>query len=262
MKIMSGQICDICGTPVKTGLFDLTARKVRDGVICADCAAKYADGGAAWEYKTVEQVRRGIAARQLAEQKAVELAQQAKQIERARKTAMAEFKAKRRPDAVVAFDDDAGKAAVKGVSTTDEEPRWHIFQTSDLQAAEVVEDATAIAVKVTASSESSPIFVPLWAGKSGASVAATVFFGPMGYFVSKAANESAAADRPAALTRAHVIVDALRAVMRSSAEAQAGALVGIQASMVDQISQLAALHDQGVLSDIEFAAAKAKLLGI
>jgi Short C-terminal domain len=32
-------------------------------------------------------------------------------------------------------------------------------------------------------------------------------------------------------------------------------------SMLDQINQLAALHQQGVLSDDEFTAAKAKLLG-
>jgi Short C-terminal domain len=32
-------------------------------------------------------------------------------------------------------------------------------------------------------------------------------------------------------------------------------------SMADQLQQIAALHDQGVLSDDEFAAAKAKLLG-
>ena len=31
--------------------------------------------------------------------------------------------------------------------------------------------------------------------------------------------------------------------------------------MIDQLNQLAALHTQGVLSDEEFAAAKAKLLG-
>lgn len=31
--------------------------------------------------------------------------------------------------------------------------------------------------------------------------------------------------------------------------------------MIDQLNQLAALHQQGVLSDDEFAAAKAKLLG-
>ncbi len=33
-------------------------------------------------------------------------------------------------------------------------------------------------------------------------------------------------------------------------------------SMTDQLSQLATLHTQGVLTDDEFAAAKAKLLGI
>jgi Short C-terminal domain len=32
-------------------------------------------------------------------------------------------------------------------------------------------------------------------------------------------------------------------------------------SMVDQLNQLAALHERGVLSDDEFAAAKAKLFG-
>jgi hypothetical protein len=32
-------------------------------------------------------------------------------------------------------------------------------------------------------------------------------------------------------------------------------------SMADQLEQIAALHEQGVLSDDEFAAAKAKLLG-
>ena len=31
--------------------------------------------------------------------------------------------------------------------------------------------------------------------------------------------------------------------------------------MIDQLNQLAALHQQGILSDDEFAAAKAKLLG-
>ena len=31
--------------------------------------------------------------------------------------------------------------------------------------------------------------------------------------------------------------------------------------MIDQLNQLAALHDQGVLTDDEFAAAKAKLFG-
>jgi Short C-terminal domain len=34
-----------------------------------------------------------------------------------------------------------------------------------------------------------------------------------------------------------------------------------ESSMTDQLNQLAALHQQGVLSDEEFTAAKAKLLG-
>jgi hypothetical protein len=37
---------------------------------------------------------------------------------------------------------------------------------------------------------------------------------------------------------------------------------GATSAMTDQLSKLAALHTQGVLTDDEFAAAKAKLLGI
>jgi len=36
---------------------------------------------------------------------------------------------------------------------------------------------------------------------------------------------------------------------------------GTQSSMMDQLGQLTALHQQGALTDEEFAAAKAKLLG-
>jgi hypothetical protein len=36
---------------------------------------------------------------------------------------------------------------------------------------------------------------------------------------------------------------------------------GTEASMMDQLSQLSTLHQQGTLTDEEFAAAKAKLLG-
>lgn len=36
---------------------------------------------------------------------------------------------------------------------------------------------------------------------------------------------------------------------------------GSEAAMMDQLSQLATLHQQGALTDEEFAAAKAKLLG-
>jgi hypothetical protein len=40
-----------------------------------------------------------------------------------------------------------------------------------------------------------------------------------------------------------------------------GASAGATPSMTDQLSQLATLHQQGALTDDEFAAAKAKLLG-
>jgi membrane protease subunit (stomatin/prohibitin family) len=42
---------------------------------------------------------------------------------------------------------------------------------------------------------------------------------------------------------------------------QAPAPAAAGPSMLDQLNQLSALHDQGALSDEEFAAAKAKLLG-
>jgi hypothetical protein len=49
----------------------------------------------------------------------------------------------------------------------------------------------------------------------------------------------------------------------SNLEQQQAAPVPAQAapSMADQLNQLADLHNQGVLNDDEFAAAKAKLLG-
>jgi hypothetical protein len=39
------------------------------------------------------------------------------------------------------------------------------------------------------------------------------------------------------------------------------ASAGATPSMADQLSQLATLHDQGALTDDEFAAAKARILG-
>jgi hypothetical protein len=48
----------------------------------------------------------------------------------------------------------------------------------------------------------------------------------------------------------------------ASGQPQAGAGgTGGGPSMTDQLNQLASMHDQGALSDEEFAAAKAKLLG-
>lgn len=44
-------------------------------------------------------------------------------------------------------------------------------------------------------------------------------------------------------------------------QAQGPQAAGAESSMMDQLGQLAALHQQGALTDEEFAAAKAKLLG-
>ena len=44
-------------------------------------------------------------------------------------------------------------------------------------------------------------------------------------------------------------------------EQQAAPAAPAAPSMLDQLNQLSALHDQGALTDDEFAAAKAKLLG-
>jgi putative oligomerization/nucleic acid binding protein len=46
-----------------------------------------------------------------------------------------------------------------------------------------------------------------------------------------------------------------------AAPAAPAAPAAAEPSMLDQLNQLAALHEQGVLSDDEFTAAKAKLLG-
>jgi hypothetical protein len=40
-----------------------------------------------------------------------------------------------------------------------------------------------------------------------------------------------------------------------------GSPASVEASMMDQLSQLSMLHEQGALTDDEFAAAKAKVLG-
>ena len=45
------------------------------------------------------------------------------------------------------------------------------------------------------------------------------------------------------------------------APARAGPAPAAASSMIDQLNQLATLHQQGVLTDDEFAAAKAKLFG-
>ena len=51
------------------------------------------------------------------------------------------------------------------------------------------------------------------------------------------------------------------AVVPQAPPAPAPAPAAAPSPMIDQLNQLAALHQQGVLSDEEFAAAKAKLLG-
>jgi len=48
---------------------------------------------------------------------------------------------------------------------------------------------------------------------------------------------------------------------QAPAPAQQAAAPPASSPMLDQLNQLAALHQQGVLTDAEFAAAKAKLLG-
>ena len=47
----------------------------------------------------------------------------------------------------------------------------------------------------------------------------------------------------------------------ANSQADAAAADSGTSSMIDQLNQLAALHQQGVLSDDEFTAAKAKLFG-
>ena len=52
-----------------------------------------------------------------------------------------------------------------------------------------------------------------------------------------------------------------QSVPQQAVPQQAGPPQAAAPSMADQLDQLAGLHKQGVLSDDEFAAAKAKLLG-
>jgi hypothetical protein len=56
-------------------------------------------------------------------------------------------------------------------------------------------------------------------------------------------------------------LEAQQAPPAAAPPAAAPAPAAAPSPMIDQLNQLAALHQQGVLSDEEFAAAKAKLLG-
>ncbi len=57
------------------------------------------------------------------------------------------------------------------------------------------------------------------------------------------------------------ISDLERQQQNDAAPAEPVAPAAAEPSLLDQLNQLAALHEQGVLSDDEFTAAKAKLLG-
>jgi hypothetical protein len=76
---------------------------------------------------------------------------------------------------------------------------------------------------------------------------------------NKAAEQQAAADQNAQLEQEN-------AELVAQQEAAAAAVAAPAAAPVDptmaQLENLASLHTQGILSDEEFAAAKAKLLGI
>jgi len=56
-------------------------------------------------------------------------------------------------------------------------------------------------------------------------------------------------------------MDALAEQQQAMAQAPAQPAGGMSQAAIDQLSQLAQLHEQGVLTDEEFAAQKAKILG-
>jgi membrane protease subunit (stomatin/prohibitin family) len=55
--------------------------------------------------------------------------------------------------------------------------------------------------------------------------------------------------------------DGTQSQQSQQAQQEAPAPAAAQASIPDQLNRLSALHDQGALTDAEFASAKAKLLG-
>jgi hypothetical protein len=73
---------------------------------------------------------------------------------------------------------------------------------------------------------------------------------------NRAANQQAAADQNAALAQQNAALEAQQA-----APAPAAAAPAVDPQMAE-LQNLANLHAQGILSDEEFAAAKAKALGI
>jgi hypothetical protein len=70
-----------------------------------------------------------------------------------------------------------------------------------------------------------------------------------------------AAERAAGQTRQDDEQNERLASLEQRRQAQGAAAGGPAPSMLDQLSRLAALHRQGALTDSEFSAAKAKLLG-
>lgn len=82
-----------------------------------------------------------------------------------------------------------------------------------------------------------------------------------GHQEQKAAQQEAAAEQQqAAVAPAAPAADA--APTTAAAGSTSGTVAGLSDETIDKLKQLGELKDQGVLSDDEFAAAKAKLLGM
>jgi hypothetical protein len=68
-------------------------------------------------------------------------------------------------------------------------------------------------------------------------------------------------DQQAADAEAYQQMAAAPPVQYAPAPAPAPASTGLSPDAMEQLKQMGALHEQGILTDEEFAAAKAKLLG-
>ena len=89
-----------------------------------------------------------------------------------------------------------------------------------------------------------------------------VVAGTAAHMGAKSAQRSAAADQDQYQDQAQDQAPPAPAPAADPAAPEAAAPEAAESPQVEQIKQLAALKDQGILTDEEFAASKAKILGI
>jgi hypothetical protein len=234
--------CDICGGEAGIGSLFTKDRKN----ICYSCVKASKIKGDLIKQRTLDFIQRKL---DYEKSRAAETAEM--------RELLVSFKPTRRLDFALAIDDIGKRVALKSVtSLTGNEPiNWQIIHFANLLDAEVMQADNYVVVRVTASSGTSPLFIPLWFSGSGAAVPATIVFGFVGYVASKSANEPTAGVVIAAAARGAAIVDALKSVIPAPVE--------LPEESTDLAANIERWHNlllAGVISEEEFAQVKAKII--